>query len=278
MLFLNACASVGLLAANAPTAFFDGKIHKDIAFDTNTSQKLDIYTPDIKTNDKQPVIVFFYGGRWTDGHKEDFAFVATALASKGFVVVLPDYRKYPNVRFPAFVDDGAAAVHWVHENIGDYGGNPDTLFLAGHSSGAHIASLLVSDEHYLNERGEALNAIKGFAGLAGPYAFEPKEDDLKDMFGPPSNYPQMQATTFINGNEAPMLLMIGGKDKLVGKFNADRLADKINEKSGDVQIKAYPDLDHVGMISVYSWMLRSKAPVTDDMATFFKSLLTTENK
>ncbi len=273
MLFLNACSNLSILTANAPTVFFDGKVKKNIDYGHKSLQKLDIYIPSLKPNEKSPVIVFFYGGRWTDGKKEDCAFVATTLASKGFIVAIPDHRKYPDIRVPTFVEDGAKAVNWVHENIADYGGDPETIFMAGHSSGAHIASLLVSDAHYLNKHGHALKAIKGFAGLAGPYAFEPQDADLKDMFGPPANYPKMQTPTFIDGNEPSMLLMVGGKDQLVARFNAERLASKINEKTGRVEIRTYPELDHVEMVGVFSWILRSKAPVAHDMAAFFKSLM-----
>ena len=267
LLSLSACTAVGIKVANAPVPFFDGNIVRDIVFDEESTQTLDIYIPDQATEERLPVVIFFYGGRWTNGEKEDFAFVGTALAEKGFIVVIPDYRKYPDVRFPTFVEDGADAVSWVHENIEDYRGKPDMLFLSGHSSGAHIASLLIVDERYLKP---GINsAIKGFAGLAGPYSFTPEAEDVKIIFGPPSQYPQMQATTFIDGSEPPLLLLYGRNDKLVAPYNLERLRQKIAENGGKVQAKYYSDISHIEIIGAMSWVWRSKAPVLEDLATFF---------
>lgn len=269
LVMINACTSAGIAIANAPRFFFDGQIKRDIVYDDQTHQKLDLYIPATDAAMQMPVIVFYYGGRWTQGTKEDYAFVGTALAKKGFIVAIPDYRKYPTVTFPAFVKDGAQAMSWVHGHIGNYGGLADKLFLAGHSSGAHIASLLVADESYLQP--EIYAAIKGFAGLAGPYAFTPKADDLKAIFGPPSRYPQMQATSFIDGDEAPMLLLYGAQDESVGLFNLNRLQQKINEEGGQVTTKIYPDLDHVSIIGSLSWFWRYKASVLEDITAFFNA-------
>ncbi len=267
---LSACTDTAVAIANAPTAFFDGTVERNIIYDQTTEQKLDIYTPNSGVKGKLPVIVFFYGGRWTKGQKEDFAFVGTALAEKGFVVVIPDHRKYPDVLFPDFVEDGAEAVNWVHDNIEVYRGNSDSLFLAGHSSGAHIASLLVVDERYLEPASH--KAIKGFAGLAGPYSFTPESEDLKIMFGPPSQYPQMQATSFIDGSEPPILLLYGSEDKSVGLFNLERLEQEIRDNNGQVETIIYPDVGHVEIVGAMSWVLKSKAPVLDDVTAYFQQL------
>lgn len=269
-LLANACVSIGTTVANAPTVFFKGMTHSNISFGPSPLQKLDIYTPETKNTAPWPVIVFFYGGRWTRGKKEDYKFVATALASRGFLVVVPDYRKYPDIRFPAFVEDGALAVKWVHNTIARYNGRADLLFLSGHSSGAHIASLLVSDGRYLE--GGTLAAVKGFAGLAGPYSFTPESDDLKDMFGPPETYPQMQATTFIDGHEPPMLLLHGEADDSVGLFNMERLRDKIEDHNGRVETKTYPNIGHIELVGTFSWFWRNKAPVLADVSAFFTRL------
>ncbi len=268
LFLLSACTSAGITVANAPVPFFEGTIERDIVFDEESKQTLDIYIPDHATEERLPVVIFFYGGRWTNGEKGDFAFVGTTLAEEGFIVVIPDYRKYPDVRFPAFVEDGANAVSWVHKNIGDYRGKPETLFLAGHSSGAHIASLLIVDERYLES--DTNSAIKGFAGLAGPYSFTPKAEDVKIIFGPPSQYPQMQATTFVDGSEPPMLLLYGRDDELVAPYNLERLRRKIEEKGGQVQAKYYSDIGHIEIIGAMSWIWEYKAPVIDDLTLFFR--------
>ncbi|MEC8484521.1 MAG: alpha/beta hydrolase, partial [Pseudomonadota bacterium] len=182
---------------------------------------MDIYVPSSAKAERAPVLVFFYGGRWTDGSKEMYPFVAKTFLDLGYVVVIPDYRKYPDVKFPAFVEDGAQAVAWTLDNVAEYHGDSSRLFIMGHSAGAHIGALISADERYLAQLNHSTQNIKALAGLSGPYDFVPEEEDLKDMFGPPDQYPQMTVTNFIEGNEPPMLLLWGKEDELVGQRNID---------------------------------------------------------
>ena len=217
-----------------------------------------------------PVLVFFYGGRWTDGSKEMYPFVAKTFLDLGYVVVIPDYRKYPDVKFPAFIEDGAQAVAWTLDNVAEYYGDSSRLFIMGHSAGAHIGALISADERYLAQLNHSTQNIKAFAGLSGPYDFVPEEEDLKDMFGPPDQYPQMTVTNFIEGNEPPMLLLWGEKDELVGQRNIDLLAERVRQKNGAVDTIIYPNMGHVDMVSNLIWFIPSKAPIQRDIANFFE--------
>lgn len=268
-IIISGCTQVGVGVANLPAKFSDIEIKKDIAYGQEDWQKLDIYVPKNSANKELPVLMFFYGGRWTDGSKDMYAFIGDAFTQKGYIVVIADYSKYPKVKFPAFVEDGAKAIAWTHDNIAQYGGDKNNLFLSGHSSGAHIAALVVADQRYLKAYDKSPSIINAFAGLAGPYDFIPQADDLKDMFGPPSNYPQMTVTTFIDGNEPPMLLLWGAEDNAVWERNIKLLSEKIAQKDGDYTAKIYPDIDHVGIVSSLTWFLRGKAPVLEDMTKFF---------
>ncbi len=266
---LSACSSASFFVANAPVAFADVKQYSDIAYGSEKQQKLDIYVPEtIETN--APVLVFFYGGRWTFGSKDQYAFAALPFVKKGYIVVIPDYAKYPDVKFPVFVHDGAKAVAWVQDNIATYKGDGSRLYLSGHSSGAHIAALLNADARYLKAEGKDRSIIAAFAGLAGPYDFIPEDPDLKDMFGPPENYRNMQVPTFIDGKQPPMLLLHGADDKDVILRNLNRLRDKIEDKGGVVETKIYDGIDHKEIVGALSWVWDDKAPVADDMDVFFK--------
>ena len=269
-LLLAACTKVGIEVANLPSHFSDTKSTKDIAYGAKKWQKLDIYVLPNDTQESKPVIVFFYGGSWKDGSKDMYPFVGELFAKQGYVTVIADYRKYPEVKFPAFVEDGAQAVAWTYRNIADYQGDPERLYIAGHSAGAHIGALVTADKHYLEANGLSPSIIKGFAGLSGPYDFVPLEEDYKDMFGPPENYPNMQVPTFIDGTEPPMLLLWGADDTLVGKSNMDKLIEKIQAEKGQVESKVYEDVDHVGMVSSLMWFFKSKAPIAQDMNEFFQ--------
>ncbi len=268
-LSLSACSSASFFVANLPIHFSEAEVNSDIAYGDKKIQKLDIYTPK-GLEGKAPVLVFFYGGRWTFGNKEQYAFAALPFVEKGYVVVIPNYSKYPEVKFPEFVKDAARAVSWVHDHIGEYKGDANRLYLSGHSSGAHLAALVSADPSYLKEFGKDRNIITAFSGLAGPYDFIPEDDDLKDMFGPAENYPNMQVTSFIDGRQPPMQLLHGADDVNVIQRNLNRLRDKIGEKGGVAETKIYPGIDHKEIMGALSWVWHDKAPVRDDMLDFFE--------
>jgi acetyl esterase/lipase len=182
------------------------------------------------------------------------------------------------VRFPASVEDGAKALAWVYGRIADYGGDPGRIFVAGHSAGAHIGALLTADPHYLAREGQNRSAvIRGFAGLAGPYAFTPSEPDLEDMFGPPERYPAMQVTTFIDGTQPPMLLLYGSSDTTVRRSNIERLEATIRERGGIVKSIVYPGVDHIWIAGALSRINFRGPPVLDDMLAFFDSIARTDS-
>jgi acetyl esterase/lipase len=269
-LFLSACARAGFIAANVPSYLADMVVHANLSYGNAPRQSLDIYAPKDKGGAQQrPVIIFFYGGGYQDGVKGDYRFVADRFVREGYIVVIPDYRVYPDVKFPAFVEDGARTVAFIQKNIAIYGGDPNGLFLAGHSAGAHIGALLTADERYLKAAGARMPAIRAFAGLAGPYNFVPEEEIYKTIFGPPEQYPAMQVTNFIDGEEPPMLLLHGAKDKTVYVSNLEKLKSRIAQKGGRVDTKIYNDIDHVQIAGALSWIYKGKAPVAQDMLSFF---------
>ncbi len=272
LFFLGACTQTGLLALNFPSLFEDGRIKHDVSYGPAPEQKLDIYMPADDTGDQREVIVFFYGGRWTSGAKEDYRFVGTTLADRGFIVVIPNYRKYPQVRFPTFIQDGAMVLAWTYDNIKNYHGSSNYIHVAGHSAGAHIGALLTTDAHYLADLGKVRSrVIRNFAGMAGPYDFIPDEPDLKDMFGKLESYPLMRATTFIDGKQPPMLLLFGASDTTVELGNLQRVQQAIESSGGTVKSVIYPDTDHVGILLGLSWLKSDDAPVLLDMTTFFNT-------
>jgi acetyl esterase/lipase len=278
VLFTFNFQSAGLWAINLAPAFSGTKIERDKSYGQEAWQRLDIYTPPAPAERKRPVIVFFYGGRWTHGAKENYRFAGDTFARRGYIAVIPDYSKYPGVRFPAFAEDGAKALAWVYGRIADYGGDRDRIFVTGHSAGAHIGALLAADPHYLAREGKDRSAvIRGFAGLAGPYAFTPSEPDLEDIFGPPEHYPAMQVTTFIDGTQPPMLLLYGGADTTVRRYNLDRLEARIREKGGIVKSIVYPGVGHGWIAGALSWINFFGPPVPDDMLAFFNSIARTDS-
>ena len=240
-----------------------------VAYDPAQRLTLDIYTP--VNARREPVVVFFYGGRWTHGTAADFRFVGQALASQGFVAVLPEYRHYPQVRFPAFVQDAARAVRWTEAQIARYGGDPGKLFVMGHSSGAHLAAMLALDPQWLAEAGGDRARLKGMIGLAGPYDFLPLTDgDLRDMFGPPERYELSQPISFVDGGHPPLLLLHGEDDTTVRVKNTRNLAQAAARAGGLVESVVYPEMSHSWILATLAAPLRGQSDVLERVAGFVR--------
>jgi acetyl esterase/lipase len=266
---------VALLAGCSPLKTFNTLVPKDSggivlardeAFAPGERQKLDLYGPRSRAAGKLPVIVFFYGGSWNSGVKEGYAFAGRALAAQGFVVAVPDYRLVPEVRFPAFIEDGAAAVKWVRANAARFGGDPDRIVLAGHSAGAYNAAMLAFDPRWL---GEDRLAVRGFAGLAGPYDFLPLDGPItRAAFGGASDLKATQPVSFASPEDPPALLLVAAEDRLVYPRNSRRLAEAFQSHGVPAEVKTYPGVGHIGIMSAFAKPLRGKAPVLRDVAEF----------
>jgi dipeptidyl aminopeptidase/acylaminoacyl peptidase len=269
------CAKPGISFVNALASIKGQKVEKGISFGELKRHLLDVYSPsESERSDSRPVVVFFYGSGWTEGTKDDFAFVAEAFTSAGYVVVVPDYGMHPEVIFPEFVEDGAKAVAWVVRNIQSYGGNPNKLFFLGHSAGAHLAALLNADANYLANQGVPRAAVLAVVGLAGPYDFVPEEEIFKQVFVNAGVGARAgMVTTYIDGNQAPMLALYGLKDKRVGLSNITKLQAGVSEKGGELRVKVYEHLGHVDIVSSVSIPLRRKATVLADVLGFFSEIL-----
>lgn len=263
---LSACASTRLINTFVPD---DGYlVHGNLGYGELPRQAVDVYEP-VPRLAKAPVVVFFYGGRWSGGTRDFYRFVGQALASRGYVTVIADYRLYPEVKFPAFVEDGAQAVRWAREHAQEYGGDPARLFVMGHSAGAHIAAMLALDPQYLKAVGGSRDWLAGMVGLSGPYDFLPlTDDDLKDMFGPPERYPQSQPINFVDGQNPPLLLLHGRTDTTVKLGNTVNLSEKVRAKGGPVETIIYPVMGHIRMVASLAAPLRWTSSVLDDVSEF----------
>lgn len=262
----TACSPVALLNGAAPS---DTYIRTSgIAYGELPRQRLDVYRPAASGIDA-PTVVFFYGGAWRHGARGDYLFVGEALAALGCVAVLADYRLFPEARFPAFVEDGAAALRWTRDHAAVHGGDPRRLFVMGHSAGAHIALMLVTDERYLAAAGMQPRELAGAIGLAGPYDFLPfKSRRTAEIFDPPARWPQSQPINFVSGREPPLLLMTGSDDDIVDPGNSTRLAAKVSGLGGKVELIRYPGEGHRSIIAALAAPLRKRYRIQNDIAAF----------
>ena len=269
-----------LLAAScSPLKTFNALVPKDAGvaivarnqiFREGPRGRLDLYAPRRRSEAPLPVIVFFYGGSWNSGTKDGYAFVGRALASRGFLVAIPDYRLVPEVRFPAFLEDGAAAVRWVRAHAARHGGDPDRIVLAGHSAGAYNAAMLSLDPRWL---GPDRAAVRGFVGLAGPYDFFPFDQPASvAAFGEASDPLATQPVRFASPGDPPSLLLVAGRDTLVYPRNARNLAAALRQAGVPVETRVYDEIGHIGILTALSRLFRGKAPVLKDVTDFAREV------
>jgi acetyl esterase/lipase len=265
------CSRLAFVAANLPAAFGDYRRHADVPYGADPQHRLDVYVPDKATVEPRPLIVFWHGGRWSDGDKTDYRFVGAALADLGYVAVLANYRHYPQVKMPGFMDDAARAALWAAAHAAEFGADAHRLYLMGHSAGAHLATLVTLDPRYFAAAGRPAPPIAGVIGLSGPYDFLPLlEADVQDMFGPPPIYPESQPINFVRSDAPPMLLVHGLRDDTVWPKNSRNLATALDASGVSVTLKLYPRLVHADTVAALSLPARGRAPTLADIATFVR--------
>ncbi|WP_421950140.1 alpha/beta hydrolase [Pelagibacterium sp.] len=273
-LFPGAAQAVSLMDPfNLPTAVDGGvmKMGDGIPYAGGPRGKLDVYVQQ-NPRGNAPVVMFVYGGGWSRGERWEYDFVGRAFASRGFVTVIADYRLVPEVTYPAFLYDIAVATKWVEDNIATFGGNPDKLFLAGHSAGAYNAVMLGLDPTFLREAGSTLK-VRGIAGLAGPYDFYPFEfNEVREAFGYAPNPEGTQPVRLVTPSAPPMFLAAGNLDLIVKTDNTTALAAKLRENNVPVDERYYDGIGHMEIVTALGAMLRWRAPVLDDVVNFFSSL------
>jgi len=231
--------------------------------------RADVYLP---SGVPRAVIIFYYGGSWQSGKRRWYGFVGRSLAEHGYVVVIPDYRKAPEVTFPVFITDSALAVRWTISMRQRWGSPP--LFLSGHSAGAHIALLLATDARYLAAEGVQLAQIKGVIGIAGPYDFLPMTDPkIIAAFGGDRWLAASQPIQFAGRETPPLLLLHGDADRLVLKRNSERLAAKVQDAGGKAEVHIYSGLGHIGALLAFARGIAHRAPVLEDMTTWIEQQL-----
>lgn len=241
-----------------------------VSFGPDPRQRLDVYAPTDAAS-RVPIVLFVYGGSWNDGDRSNYEFVGRAFAANGYLTLVMDYRLHPENRFPAFVEDVASAISWAEKQGDKLGGDPDSIFVVGHSAGAYNASLAILDSRYLKEADADPEAIRGIATLAGPFDFLPLDTEVTiATFGEVEDLSQTQPINFVRSGTPPFLLLTGLSDTTVYPKNSRSLAARMEDMGASVEIKAYKDMNHIGVLTALAKPFRNeKAPVLRDILAFF---------
>lgn len=261
---------LGTFNALMPKDRGSARVAQGLAYGEGERLRLDVYAPRPAAAGPRPVILFFYGGSWNSGRRQGYAFAARALAARGFVVIVPDYRLVPESRYPDFLKDCAAALRWARRHSRRYGGDGERIVLTGHSAGAYNAAMLALDPGFL---GPDRGAVRGFVGLAGPYDFLPLDDSSTiAAFGAWPRPAETQPTSYAARGAPPALLLHGEGDTRVKPRNSRKLAGLLNAAGSDVRLKLYPGLGHVGILTALAVPFRHRAPVLNNVAGFAREV------
>lgn len=250
------------------------RVAADLRYGDHPRQQLDLYAPrGSPAGGALPVMLFLYGGSWNSGAKEGYAFVGRALAAHGFLAAIADYRLVPEVRFPAFVEDGAAAFRWLSGHAAEHGGDPSAIVIAGHSAGAYNAAMLALDPQFL---GPVRATVRGLIGISGPYRFHPRSGGaIVAAFGRHRPFTATQPISFAAAGAPPALFLHGGRDRTVAPANSRELARRLAAAgSVDAEAKVYPELGHVATLTAIALPFRGQAPVLADTIAFARRVTT----
>jgi acetyl esterase/lipase len=267
LLALAACSPLTALNALSPGSGVERT--SDLAYGDGPRRRLDVYRP-TNARGPAPVVVFFYGGNWVAGERADYAFVGRALASRGIVAVIADYRLYPQVSYPDFLRDAAQAVAWAKREAARYGGDPQRLYVMGHSAGAYNAAMVALDGRWLAEQGMTPSDLRGWIGLAGPYDFLPIENPTtRPVFHFPDTPPDSQPVRHVSAAAPPAMLIAARQDRLVDpQRNTARLAAALRAQQVPVQETYYDHVSHATLVASIAAPLRWLAPTLDEVAAF----------
>ena len=233
------------------------------AYGADPRQRYDVYV----AGPAAPVVVFVHGGSWDTGSKAMYRFAGNALRGAGFTTVVVEYRLAPQIVFPAFVEDVAAAVAQVRREVA--GGGP--VAIVGHSAGAQIAALLAYDAGYLAQHGlTPCETFTGFVGLSGPYDFLPLNEDRYKRIFPEGSRASSQPIAFANRAGPPALLLHGAADATVHAQDTTLMAAALQRGGTSARAVLLDGADHSDTIGAFGPGLWWLAPVREPVFGFLR--------
>jgi len=251
-------------------------INKNIKFGASEA-KLDVYRPE--NGDGYPVLIFVHGGSWNSGEKELYAPVAQKFVPHGMVVVIPDYTLHPKVTYRAQTDEMAATIAWTIENISQFGGDPKRIIVSGHSAGAQLTALALSDPQWLKAWNHSASEVCGYIGVSSPFdinaqmTFERSKGNesklLPAVFEGERNFANASATTYLQLGFPPALIIHGDSDTTVPFSISQTFNDKLVSLGGRSEFRLYEKTTHVGIL--FDALAQDPARLVTDMSGFVKN-------
>lgn len=258
MSFLTAsCTDMAFYAANATVDYDAMQIQKDIVYNDDHQLTLDVYAP--QTSESKAVIVFLFGGGWHSGDKVNYAFVAERFVKHGYTVIIPNYRLYPEVTYPVFVEDSAHAAQWVHANYNE------PIFLMGHSAGAYNAAMIAVNDAYASNI-----EFAGLIGISGPYNFTPSGKKYRNIFSNLDDFSVIYVNRYLDGYAPPSLLLHGRDDSTVSMVNTRQLAQGLRRADIPVIDRYYDNMGHYKIMAALTNTFHESYEVENDILAFLE--------
>jgi acetyl esterase/lipase len=246
---------LALLLLASPALAAELQTHRDLPYaePKNERQTLDVYAP--AEGKDYPIVIWIHGGGWKKGDKGGVQKKPQAFVDKGFVFVSINYRFLPDVTVKEMTGDVAKAIHWVHDHAQDYGGDPNTIFVMGHSAGAHLAALVCTDDQYLKAEGLSLSIIKGCVPVdVSAYDIPKRLKDggavppakLKELFGDTeeSQRELSPVAHVAQGKNIPPFLILHCADRPDTTVQSRWFADKLQEAGVPAKVVAAEGKTH----------------------------------
>ena len=207
-----------------------------------------------------PVVIFIHGGSWNEGNKKIYGFLGRNFAKKGIVTVIPNYTLSPDGSYDTMAKEVAAAIKWTYENIEKYNGNPDQIFLMGHSAGGHLIALVGTNPKYLENtnliKGIILNDAAGLDMNSFLEKYPPTKNRNYDVTWTknPEKWKDASPIYFLSEKTPPIFMITGTKTyPSIISQNKD-FVEKLNTYQPSVKIN-YQSKKHIPMMSqfIFPW-------------------------
>lgn len=264
---LSACSGERLQnAVNATNSTRGLTVVRDQAYGPDTRNRIDVYAP--ANAQRAPTILFIHGGSWQGGDKAGHAFVGQSLARAGYVVGVMNYRLAPQHRYPSYVQDGALALKWLRERAAQWGGEPNNLFVAGHSAGGFNAVELVDNARWLGEVGVPVGAVRGVIGIAGPYSYDFRQFPSRVAFPEGASPDDVMPDRHVRPDAPPHLLLVAANDTTVYPQNAINMEAALKKAGVEVERKVLPRLNHITVLGAVASNLTFLGPTRAEIIRF----------
>lgn len=214
------------------------------------------------------MLVFIHGGAWDRGSKDLYKFLAEGFTKSGYDIVLPNYRLYPEAKFPNFLDDNAKAVAFTAKI---FPGRP--LVLVGHSAGGYNVLMLALRDEFLAKAGITLcETVIGVISLSAPVGVISLEGSRLIEIFPDRHAGQDGILNVVKFPAPPFFLGHGGNDTTVNPVNSTLLAEKVIARGGHAQVNIFPGQNHIGPAKALSRYFEKNSTLKSDIIEFLESL------